>query len=258
LWVESLSPTKERLGGEELERLAVSGAPDTLSASLDSLRHLNSISSAICLQEGSGRWAPFCPCGTSSEAFTSLELIFGATNVVLTTIRVGGRLAYMSAERPDEPEGVIPFDSPSQRVFLHLWRTYDLLKAIENECLAAFGVSAQQYNVLRLLRASHPRDVPTMQLGRNLVTRGPDITRMLDRLSRRGWVQRTRPSDNRRRVDVRITDAGLKLLAEIDQAIIPMHERQLGHLSDEEKEQLIGLLRIVRRPHESHEGELKG
>jgi DNA-binding MarR family transcriptional regulator len=163
----------------------------------------------------------------------------------------------MSAERPDEPEGAIPFDSPSQRVFLHLWRTYDLLKAIEDECLAGFGVSAQQYNVLRLLRARHPRSVATMQLGRNMVSRGPDITRMLDRLSRRGWIQRNRPSDNRRRVDVGITAAGLALLDEIDRAIIPMHERQLGHLSDEEKEQLIALLRIVRRPHESSDRELE-
>lgn len=164
----------------------------------------------------------------------------------------------MSAERHAETDGSIPFDSPSQRVFLHLWRTYDLLKAIEDECLAGFGVSAQQYNVLRLLRASHPRAVPTMQLGRNMVSRGPDITRMLDRLSRRKWIERNRPSDNRRRVDVGITAVGLALLEDIDRAIIPMHERQLGHLSDEEKEQLIRLLRIVRRPHESSERESEG
>lgn len=157
----------------------------------------------------------------------------------------------MSGNATAEADGSIPFDSPSQRVFLHLWRTYDLLKAIEDECLAGFGVSAQQYNVLRLLRAIHPRAVPTMQLGRDLVSRGPDITRMLDRLSRQQWIERTRPSDNRRRVDVGITAAGLALLDEMDRAIIPMHERQLGHLSDEEREQLIGLLRIVRRPHEA-------
>ncbi len=157
----------------------------------------------------------------------------------------------MMADPDPAADGAIPFDSPSQRVFLHLWRTYDLLKAIEDECLAGFGVSAQQYNVLRLLRASHPRAVPTMQLGRNLVSRGPDITRMLDRLSQRKWIERIRPSDNRRRVDVCITAAGLALLDEMDRAIIPMHERQLGHLSDEEREQLIGLLRIVRRPHEA-------
>ena len=112
-----------------------------------------------------------------------------------------------------------------------------------------FGVSAQQYNVLRLLRASHPEAMPTMQLSRKMVSRGPDITRMLDRLSKNKWIRRTRPRSNRRVVEVGITDTGLALLAEMDTAIIQMHERQLGHLKKTEKEQLIELLKIIRRPH---------
>ena len=115
-----------------------------------------------------------------------------------------------------------------------------------------FGVSAQQYNVLRLLRASHPEAMPTMQLSRKMVSRGPDITRMLDRLSKNKWIRRARPRSNRRVVEGGITDTGLALLAEMDTAIIQMHERQLGHLKKTEKEQLIELLKIIRRPHEDN------
>lgn len=158
----------------------------------------------------------------------------------------------MSRPSQVQPECAIPFDSASQRVFLHLWRTYDLLRSIEDECLANFGISAQQYNALRILRASHPEAVPTMQLSRKMVSRGPDITRMLDRLSNNKWIRRARPRGNRRVVEVAITDAGMALLSEMDTAIIQMHERQLGHLKGKEKEQLIELLRIARRPHEDN------
>lgn len=158
----------------------------------------------------------------------------------------------MSKPSQAEPGCAIPFDSASQRVFLHLWRTYDVLRSIEDACLSDFGVSAQQYNVLRILRASHPEGVPTMQLGRMMVSRGPDITRMVDRLSKRKWVRRARPRGNRRVVKVGITAAGLDLLSEMDGAIVEMHERQLGHLKNQEKEHLIELLKIVRRPHEDN------
>ncbi len=125
-----------------------------------------------------------------------------------------------------------------------------MLRSIEQDCLSTFGLSAQQYNVLRILRASHPKRVPTMELSRNMVSRSPDITRMLDRLGKQKWIVRTRPHGNRRVVEVGITDAGLSLLDRMDAAILQMHESQLGHLKSREKEQLIDLLKIVRRPHE--------
>lgn len=80
---------------------------------------------------------------------------------------------------------------------------------------------------------------------------------MLDRLSKHKWIRRTRTRGNRRVVEVRITDQGLHLLSEMGEAIVEMHERQLGHLQKQEKEQLIELLKTVRRPHEpSPEGWL--
>src|SRR5262249_43732428 len=107
------------------------------------------------------------------------------------------------------------FDSPEQEVFLNLWRTYDRLRAFEDELFARYDLTAQQYNLLRLLKATHPTTVPTLALAGRLISRAPDITRMLDKLDKRGLIARERPADNRRVVRVGITAAGLALLTEI-------------------------------------------
>src|SRR5437588_7009976 len=100
------------------------------------------------------------------------------------------------------------FDSPEQEAFLSLWRTYDRLRMVEDELFGRHGLTAQQYNALRILRAASPRRVPTLQLASRLVSRAPDITRLLDKLAERGLIDRERPADNRRIVHVGITDAG--------------------------------------------------
>jgi DNA-binding MarR family transcriptional regulator len=142
------------------------------------------------------------------------------------------------------------FDSPEQEVFLNLWRTYDRLRALEEELFARHELTPQQYNALRLLRAAHPGSLPTLALAGRLVSRAPDITRLLDRLEDRGLVRRDRPADNRRVVRVAITDAGLALLVALAGPVRACHARQLGHLSPEQLRQLSELLREARRPHE--------
>src|SRR5438105_9824223 len=87
------------------------------------------------------------------------------------------------------------FDSLEQEVFLNLWRTYDRLRALEDELFGRYELTPQQYNVLRLLRAQHPQTLPTLTLGERLVSRAPDITRMLDKLEQRGLIERQRPHD---------------------------------------------------------------
>src|SRR5215217_1649265 len=106
------------------------------------------------------------------------------------------------------------FDSPEQEAFLNLWRTYDRLRALEDELFAGFDLTPQQYNALRLLRADHPAPVPTLALAERLVSRAPDITRLLDKLERRGLVARTRKPGDRRSVLVGITPVGLALIEE--------------------------------------------
>src|SRR5690606_29508186 len=82
------------------------------------------------------------------------------------------------------------FDSLEQEAFLNLWRTYDRLKALEEQVFAQVGLSAQQYNALRLLRSVHPGAMPTLLLGSRLISRAPDMTRLLDRLQQRDLLSR--------------------------------------------------------------------
>ncbi|HVK08656.1 MAG TPA: MarR family transcriptional regulator [Gemmataceae bacterium] len=142
------------------------------------------------------------------------------------------------------------FDSPAQEVYLNLWRTYDRLRALEDELFAGYDLTAQQYNVLRLLKAARPDTVPTLALGERLVSRAPDVTRMIDRLEHRGLVRRERQAGDRRVVRVGITDAGLALVADLAGPLAECHARQLGHLSAADLKALAGLLREARRPHE--------
>ena len=149
------------------------------------------------------------------------------------------------------------FDSPEQEAYLALWRTYDRLRAIEDDCFARFGLTAQQYNLLRLLRADHPAPRAATALADRLVSRGPDVTRMLDKLEARGWVGRARSETDRRAVRVSITAAGLALVDEIAGPLGACHERQLGHLSSAQLKSLTALLRAARAPHEAADSPWK-
>jgi DNA-binding MarR family transcriptional regulator len=146
------------------------------------------------------------------------------------------------------------FDSPLQEAYLHLWRTYDRLRILEDELFGQHDLTAQQYNALRLLRGEHPESLPTLAIAQRLISRAPDITRLLDKLEQRGFVARERLANNRRVVKVGITPAGLALLGTLDEPVRKCHERQLGHLSETQITELIGLLRIARQPHEEESG----
>jgi DNA-binding MarR family transcriptional regulator len=149
------------------------------------------------------------------------------------------------------------FDSPEQQAYLALWRTYDRLRPLEDELFARWDLTAQQYNVLRLLRADRPEPVPTLRLVGRLVSRAPDVTRMLDKLEARGLISRTRSTTDRRAVLVGITDGGVSLLDEIADPLRDCHARQLGHLSPDELSSLTALLKRARGPHEPDDSPWK-
>jgi DNA-binding MarR family transcriptional regulator len=142
------------------------------------------------------------------------------------------------------------FDSAEQEAFLNLWRTYDRLRALEDDLFAGFELTPQQYNLLRLLKAARPDPVPTLALAERLVSRAPDITRMLDKLEARGLIARARSTGDRRSVLVTVAPPGLELLAKIAPALRACHARQLGHLGPDDLATLTALLKLARAPHE--------
>jgi DNA-binding MarR family transcriptional regulator len=145
------------------------------------------------------------------------------------------------------------FDTLEQEAFLGLWRTYDRLRELEDELFARYDLTAQQYNAMRLLRSGHPAPIRTLDLASRLVSRAPDITRLLDKLQQRELVARQRPADNRRVVCVRITAAGIALLDELSELVRDCHTRQLSHLTQKDLKGLISLLRAARLPHEDED-----
>lgn len=142
------------------------------------------------------------------------------------------------------------FDSLEQQAFLGLWRTYDRLRALEDELFAGFDLTPQQYNALRLLRRDHPTPIRTLDLASRLVSRAPDITRLLDKLEQRQLIVRDRPAENRRVVRVGITAAGIGLLENLREPLRECHDRQLGHLTRKQLKSLVELLHAARLPHE--------
>lgn len=159
-------------------------------------------------------------------------------------------LAVYSAEmKSASTRSAARFDSLEQQVFLNLWRTYDRLRMLEDEVMGRFDLTPQQYNVLRLLQ-TQPEGLQTLQLASRLVSRAPDITRMLDKLEQRQWIQRERLTDNRRVVVVKITDSGSALLGQIAEPLKECHARQLGHMKAADLKYLCSLLRTAREPHE--------
>jgi len=141
------------------------------------------------------------------------------------------------------------FDSLQQEAYLALWRTYDRLRMLEDDLFTSFELTAQQYNLLRLLKAAR-EPVATLALADRLVSRAPDITRMLDRLEGRGLVARSRSTTDRRAVLIAIRPSGLALLDRVAGPLRQCHHRQLGHLSASALGALIALLSSARAPHE--------
>ena len=163
----------------------------------------------------------------------------------------------MSPEPGSSIRSQIRFDSLEQEVFLNLWRTYDRLRMLEDELFAKFDLTPQQYNALRLLRAEHPHPLPTLTLANRLVSRAPDITRMLDKLESRKLLLRERLPENRRVVLVRLTELGIQLLNQLISPLKECHLRQLGHLTESQLTQLRDLLREARSPLEDSAGHWK-
>jgi DNA-binding MarR family transcriptional regulator len=111
--------------------------------------------------------------------------------------------------------------------------------------LKSEDLSANQYNVLRILRGA-PNGLPCGEIGNRMITRDPDITRLLDRLEKRRLIARCRETKDRRMVVATITPDGLKLLTRMDQPVRDAHRSQLGHLGRERLRALTELLQLAQ------------
>ena len=134
---------------------------------------------------------------------------------------------------------------PDEALFIDLVRTTDLLSRRLSQVLKTEGLSMTQYNVLRILRGAR-EPVPSGEIGNHMITRDPDITRLLDRLEKRGLIARGREPRDRRMVLAWITPEGLETLARLDEPVQKAHREQLGHLGCERRKALADLLENSR------------
>ena len=135
--------------------------------------------------------------------------------------------------------------SPEEAAFLDLLRTTDVLSRRLAQVLKAEDLSSNQYNVLRILRGA-PDGLSCGEIANRMITRDPDITRLLDRLEKRGLVSRSREARDRRTVLTQITPTGLKLLARLDEPVQEAHRKQLGHLGRQRLRAMTELLLVCR------------
>lgn len=141
-----------------------------------------------------------------------------------------------------------PFGSLEQMAFLNLQRTAALLNRDMAGILKRAGLTPGAFNVLHILKGAGPEGRTCGEIFERLVSPVPDVTRLLDRVTAKGWASRRRATSDRRVVRTLITEAGLRLLEEIDPQVQEAHRRQLSHLTREQLEMLNALLEEARRP----------
>jgi DNA-binding MarR family transcriptional regulator len=152
----------------------------------------------------------------------------------------------MPTKLKDEIKQEKPFPSLEAEVILNLMRTADALNRGVEEILKPAGLSPTQYNVLRILRGAGEHGLCCREAAERMITRDPDITRLVDRLERRGLLERARGSQDRRVVTVRITAAGRKILQDLDEPIAEFNRKRLSHLGKTDLSKLRDLLEAAR------------
>lgn len=146
----------------------------------------------------------------------------------------------------DELKMSKPFKSVEEEAILSIARTAAVIEHSGAEALKPFNLTITQYNVLRILRGAGGNGLCRNEVGERLVTKVPDVTRLLDRMEAAGLIIRHRGSEDRRFVATRITDKGLELLDKIDRELPAIHARQVGHVSQKRLRELISMLQDVR------------
>lgn len=139
-----------------------------------------------------------------------------------------------------------PFRTPYEELFVSLQRTAALLEHALEAALKPSGITATQYNVLRILRGAGPAGLCRADIGERMIRRVPDVTRLLDRMEDAGLIDRQRNGADRRFVTTRITEVGLRATSLADDAVSRFLDTHLGHLEPESVSQLLTLLADAR------------
>ena len=139
-----------------------------------------------------------------------------------------------------------PFESLAQEAYLNLARTHAALSESLDAVLARKDVTQQQYNVLRILRGAPPAGLSRNEIRDRLITRMPDVTRLLDRMEAAGLVTRRRSAEDRRQTATRLTPRGRRAVDGLDAPVAAEHRRALAHLTQRQLRELVGLLTLAR------------
>lgn len=139
------------------------------------------------------------------------------------------------------------FASAAEKAFLNVVATSNWITREVSELMGQYGLTIAQYNVLRILRGSHPEALTCGEIRDRLLDRTPDVTRLLDRLEESDLLTRSRYEKDRRVMKVNITEKGLALVNRMDDDVTAIVERLNRHLSEDEREELSELLTKMRR-----------
>jgi DNA-binding MarR family transcriptional regulator len=140
------------------------------------------------------------------------------------------------------------------QTFIALQKTADALGQDAEQLLKACGLTGAQYNVLRILRGAEPTGLACSDIAERMISHDPDMTRLLDRMEKRGMITRQRQTDDRRVVRTRITSSGLGLLKRLDQPVRELHKRQFRAMPAARLKILAELLEEIRSSRAEHNG----
>jgi DNA-binding MarR family transcriptional regulator len=152
----------------------------------------------------------------------------------------------MSSRLQAEIKQTKPFPRRSSEALLSVLRTAALLEHQFNELLHPYGITELQYNVLRILRGAGPSGLCGREISERLVSKVPDVSRLLDRMEGMQLLRRERDADDRRHVTARITPTGLRMLEETTPELEAFERERFGHLDAERLQQVIDGLADIR------------
>ena len=138
-----------------------------------------------------------------------------------------------------------PLRTPGEVAAITILRTADVVRHAMERSLSSFGLSNEQYNVLRILRGAGESGLPTLEISNRMLSRSPNITRLLDKLIAKKLARRSRPKEDRRVVIVSLTPQGLKLLAHLDGVVDNVFD-SFPPTTNAEMESLLDVLDRVR------------